>query len=137
MFAFLLPFLPSIAALKLYALGAGLVALLAIAGWHQMTTSWTTWRDNRAGEAAVHAALDHTQEIARRQAQLATQRAAAADAAQTNAETLQGMLADAHLKTLSAADIARCVTPLDRVRLLRAAVGGTHRKGGTTTAAAR
>lgn len=140
MFAFLLPFLPSLAVLRLYALGAGLVAVLAIAGWHQMTSSWTAWRDNRAGEAAVHAALDNAHEIARRQSQLATERAAAATAAHNQIEDLKRKLRDEQNTPpptpADAAPVAAALqcpterTPLSRVRILRAIVAGHGGKGG-------
>lgn len=141
MLALLLPFLPSLAAAKLIALGVVVVSGLAIAGWHQLTTTWATNSANRAGEAAVHAALDNAHEIARRTSQRSTQLAAAADAAHKHIEELKGRLRDEQEKPptpspapgvtpTAAAGCPAERTPLSRVRLLRAIVAGHGGKGG-------
>lgn len=135
MFAFLLPLLPSFAAIKLYALGAVILSAIVALGTLSIVNRVDASRTDRANRTAINAALDNAQEIARRQSAHAASRAQEAAAANANITELQGMLADAHLK--STVDLARCITPVGRVRILRAILAGDTRKGQHAAARAR
>lgn len=127
--------LPGFSAVKLYLIGGALaLGLLALGTW-SIKNRIADWQEDRAKRSAIETALDHSREILRRQTALATQRKLDADAASANIEQLQGMLANA---AIASPDLARCVTPHERVRLLRAViVAGDRRKGGAAAAAAR
>lgn len=134
MIKFFLALLPGFSAVRLYLIGGALaLGIMALGTW-SIKNRINDWHVDRANRAAIDQALTHTQELARRQSALATQRKYEADAAAANVEQLTGMLANAAIAT---PDLARCVTPRERVRLLRAIVAGSGRESGNGAAAVR